>query len=181
MPVGAVWYACLYRNDEQFSYLQFMSASLSGDLDDLCAPTLFNCSKLALPTELVGGNGHCSLLVKPVWADVDNVNAGASDLLFGHTTWSGFETMTRVYKRYDFPLTLDGTHGIVPATSLSFSSYPAALFSDDDWIQSSAGLTISGRDECLEITHPRRLLWARTSLHCDCQRHASSLGPCTVY
>ncbi len=51
-----------------------------------------------------------------------------------------------VYKHYDMPLTLDGTqgNGLVPAVALSFSSYPAALFSDDDWLQTSAGLAVSG-------------------------------------
>ena len=84
---------------------------------------------------------HCSLLVKPVWGKHDG---GPSDLMFSHTAWFGYETMTRVYKRYDFPLTMDGTSGRVPATSIAFSSYPAAVFSYDDWLQTSAGLGISG-------------------------------------
>lgn len=32
--------------DRQVSYTAYLSASLSGDLDDLCAPGLFNCSKV---------------------------------------------------------------------------------------------------------------------------------------
>lgn len=158
------------------SYTAYLSASLSGDLDDLCAPGMFNCTKVwlrvavcarwggglekleewgrgvvvmfaaglpglltlcapsgapmflrqvSLPAGVTGSNGHCSLLVKPVWDQP--AASGPSDLLFAHTTWSGFETMTRVYKRYDMPLTLNG-QGTVPATSVAFSSYPAALF-----------------------------------------------------
>jgi hypothetical protein len=128
---------------QRLSALQLQSASLSGDLDDLCVPDLFNCTKVALGRGLQSSKSHCSLLVKPV---VDAATGKPADLLFAHTTWSGFETMTRVYKRYDFPLSVDGTAGgaQVPAVSISFSSYPAALYSDDDWLQTSVGLTVSG-------------------------------------
>jgi hypothetical protein len=83
---------------------------------------------------------HCSLLVKPVRGAHGDKPV---DLMFAHTAWFGYETMTRIYKRYDFPLTLDGTSGVVPATSIAFSSYPAAVFSYDDWLMTSAGLGIS--------------------------------------
>ena len=53
--------------------------------------------------------------------------------------------MMRVYKLYDFPLTLDGTAAPtqqVPAVRAAFASYPASLFSGDDFYQLSSGLIV---------------------------------------
>jgi hypothetical protein len=145
---------------------------------------------------------HCSLLLKPVWG---GNSTNPTDLLFAHTSWFGYESMTRMhvprgpwccylllhfsallaksgvpvrvwrayvlgergvgmcaphvrgraragppppprasFKRYNFPLTLNGTSGTVPSTSISLSGYPATLCSYDDWLQTSAGLSLSG-------------------------------------
>jgi hypothetical protein len=58
-----------------------------------------------------------------------------TDLLFSQTAWSGLEDMLRVWKLYDFPFrTLPGGVGIVvPGRVATFSSYPADLFSSDDF------------------------------------------------
>ena len=37
------------------SYTAYLSASLSGDLDDLCAPGLFNCTKVCVRVCVWGG------------------------------------------------------------------------------------------------------------------------------
>ena len=51
--------------------------------------------------------------------------------------------MLRVHKLYDFPFTLDGTSKQqVPAVRSSFSSYPATLFSLDDFYVLSSGLVV---------------------------------------
>ena len=58
-------------------------------------------------------------------------------------TWSSLNTMTRIYKLYDLPYTLDGTSGThVAAQRVSFSSYPGSLFSGDDFYVLSSGLVV---------------------------------------
>jgi hypothetical protein len=123
-------YSSVAPPSQALDFNAYFSPTLSGDLDDLC--TVLNCSKMASRGSTGVGDGHCSLLVKPVWA---KGSPYPTDLLMAHTTWSGFDSLLRVYKRYDFPLTMDGSSGsgIVPATTIAFTSYPAALFSDDDW------------------------------------------------
>ena len=51
--------------------------------------------------------------------------------------------MVRVHKLYDFPYTLDGSSNKrVPAARSSFSSYPATMFSLDDFYVLSSGLVV---------------------------------------
>jgi hypothetical protein len=42
---------------QRLTSLQYLAGSLNGDLDDLCVPQLFNCSKVGLPPGLTGANG----------------------------------------------------------------------------------------------------------------------------
>jgi hypothetical protein len=90
---------------------------------------------------------HCSVLVKLVGGKEEKEERRKEDetkhtpqlpwseLFVAHTTWSGFEDMTRVYKMYDLPFSTDGKPGSapVPGRRLAFSSYPGNLFSTDDW------------------------------------------------
>jgi len=56
----------------------------------------------------------------------------------GHTTWSGYNTMTRIYKQYDFPFRMGPSDNtIVPSRHIAFSSYPACFQSTDDFYQTS--------------------------------------------
>lgn len=64
---------------------------------------------------------HCSVLVR--------VNSNGSSLFASHDTWSGFETMLRVYKYYNFNFAAPMTS----ATSIGFSGYPGTLVSSDDY------------------------------------------------
>ncbi|KAF8067359.1 Acsf3 [Scenedesmus sp. PABB004] len=76
--------------------------------------------------------GKCSALVK--------VAADLSDIFFGHSTWDSYTAMTRIYKHYELALTQ--VPGGVVGQSLSFSSYPGELLSDDDFYISSGGLVV---------------------------------------
>lgn len=75
-------------------------------------------------------SGKCSALIK--------VTDDLSDLLLGHSTFDSYTAMTRIFKHYRFAL----SHPGVAAQSLSFSSYPGELFSDDDLYMSSAELVV---------------------------------------
>jgi hypothetical protein len=109
--------------NQPLDFLTYYSSTLVGDLDDLCRQ-LGCVSPSQQP--VVQSDGHCSVLIKAIQ------KAGVfSDLLASHTTWGSFESMTRIYKRYNLPL-----NGAV-ANAISFSSYAACIYSNDDWYISS--------------------------------------------
>mmetsp|Transcript_10169 Transcript_10169/g.17497 ORF Transcript_10169/g.17497 Transcript_10169/m.17497 type:complete len:642 (+) Transcript_10169:118-2043(+) len=115
----------------------------------------------------VYNQGRCSALVKLL---PDN-----SDVYIGQTTWTRLEFLLRIYKLYDFPLSLTGnkTRGEkVPAARSAFSSFPGQLFSGDDFYLLSSGLqvqetTIGNDNEFLntEFVTPMSLMeWQRNVL-----------------
>jgi|UniRef100_A0AC35GH14 hypothetical protein len=61
---------------------------------------------------------------------------GNKDLLFSHVSMSGFHTMNRVLKLYKFAYDKKN----VPGHTMSFSGYPGALASADDYNLISSGL-----------------------------------------
>eukprot|EP00927_Polykrikos_kofoidii_P020537 TRINITY_DN19762_c0_g1_i1.p1 TRINITY_DN19762_c0_g1~~TRINITY_DN19762_c0_g1_i1.p1 ORF type:complete len:609 (-),score=86.47 TRINITY_DN19762_c0_g1_i1:36-1631(-) len=68
-----------------------------------------------------GTKGHCSALVKIVGPRV----------LFGHTSWAGFDNLLRIWKEYNFPhVKFQG----LASRHMSFSSYPGFFASSDDWL-----------------------------------------------
>jgi len=71
-------------------------------------------------------DGHCSAIVKVV----DN------ELLVSHNTWTSFESMLRIMKRYDY------NYENIGANSVVFSSYPGIIYSVDDFYLLSSGLTV---------------------------------------
>lgn len=94
--------------EQQLPFLMFMSSTIQGDLDDL--NVVFSNNAAAVTGDpaarhhlAAGSDGHCSVIVKPVGNP-----AAPSELYVAHTTWSSFESMTRVYKNYNFPWTLTG-------------------------------------------------------------------------
>lgn len=155
---------------QQLPWLTFYGATLTGDLDDL--NKVFNTSGHRLHRDSAlaklrglarDGSGrdprpaepsHCSVIVKPIG---DPSSGAPTELFVSHTTWGMFETMTRIWKVYDLEYTVDGVSNItVPGRIVSFSSYPGALFSDDDWYQTSAGLTVTETT----IANNNESLWA---------------------
>jgi hypothetical protein len=123
------------------------ASTLIGDMDDLCV--VFGCTDRHAPpgtppvkAPYLGVGGHCSVLIKPLGPP-----GAPTDFIMGHTTWSPYETMTRVWKRYTLPLHATcaaGSDERVPVQTLSFPSYPGALFSNDDLYVTSGGLVITG-------------------------------------
>jgi Phospholipase B len=145
----------------QFSYEVLYAITMIGDLDDLC-PALgcidlpygeFQCesketceleheNKLASKNFMrkrLHGNGHCSILVKPVGP----VNRPL-DIFFGHTTWNPYTTMLRIIKKYNFAFQQSASDStIVAGDSILFSSYPGVLYSFDDWYTISSALSVA--------------------------------------
>lgn len=118
-----------------------MTASLLGDLFDLNALNSMGSQaefeaflqqrrtpgRRAQPGSGTPIPSHCSSLTRFL--------PDGSDVFSAHTTWSGVETMLRIWKRYQLPFTVDGTPGAatVPGVSVAFTSYPATLSSVDDF------------------------------------------------
>ncbi|XP_041348219.1 putative phospholipase B-like 2 [Gigantopelta aegis] len=100
---------------------------LGDDLQDL--ELVLNKPK----TTRVTGSGSCSALIK--------VLPGNGDLYVSHVTWSSYNTMLRILKKYSFPYRVSSTSSDrVPATTMTFSSYPGYLWSSDDFYQLDSGL-----------------------------------------
>eukprot|EP00698_Gefionella_okellyi_P022872 TRINITY_DN7660_c0_g1_i1.p1 TRINITY_DN7660_c0_g1~~TRINITY_DN7660_c0_g1_i1.p1 ORF type:complete len:530 (+),score=102.91 TRINITY_DN7660_c0_g1_i1:49-1638(+) len=151
--------------DKALTKQQFLLLNLIGDIDDLQAkldpakrPNWSHMSKQQIEDRMISMQ-HCSALVK--------TTADFSELYFSHNTWGSYQTMLRVYKSYDFPLSTPGT----TATKVVFSSYPGVLVSDDDFYTTSAGLAVTEttndfyNDTLYELIKPQSVLfWIRTIL-----------------
>jgi len=86
-------------------------------------------------------HGHCSAMVR--------LAPSNGDLLVGHTTWSDYSKMTRVFKYYDFHLPLS----FQSSELIGFSSYPGCVSSTDDFYMMDSGLTVM--DTSLEVLNPK--------------------------
>ncbi|KGL77252.1 Putative phospholipase B-like 2, partial [Tinamus guttatus] len=104
---------------------------LGGDLEDL--ESAFNRS--AAPPVL--GSGSCSALLKLL--------PGNRDLLVAHDTWTSYQSMLRVIKKYTLPFRTSARgNAQIPGSVQVFSSYPGTIFSGDDFYILSSGLVSRG-------------------------------------
>jgi len=81
--------------------------------------------------DLIDRSDHCSVLLK-LLPDYD-------ELYFGHTTWTQYRWMLRIYKTYYF----DYQDTAVKAKGVIFSGYPGVMFSIDDYYLTTANLAIT--------------------------------------
>ncbi|KAK7087796.1 putative phospholipase B-like 2 isoform X2 [Littorina saxatilis] len=101
-------------------------------------------------TSLYGRNStqqdsdHCSVLIKVLQGQ-----DGVKDVLMAHDTWSSYNTMLRILKRYDFYLHKVPTAS-APAigSSMTLSGYPGTLVSTDDFYVLASSLVVT------ETTNP---------------------------
>jgi hypothetical protein len=73
--------------------------------------------------------GRCSALVR--------LAPNNADIFMGHTTFSDYSEMNRIWKYYDFPL--EGA----PARVMGFSSYPGVAGSTDDYYVMDTGVAVT--------------------------------------
>jgi len=74
-------------------------------------------------------SGRCSALVR--------LAGGGKELYVGHSTFSGYSEMNRIFKYYDLPL----GEGVV--RKMGFSSYPGVSGSTDDFYLLQSGLVVT--------------------------------------
>lgn len=98
------------------------------------------------------GEGSCSAVVLPL--------ADGSDLLMAHNMWSSYRSMLRFIKKYDFrfhwlPNERSAKNSLIPGHCMSFSSYPGAVLSLDDFYILSSGLVV--QETTFEILNNQQL------------------------
>ncbi|XP_034251740.1 putative phospholipase B-like 2 [Thrips palmi] len=114
--------------------------NVQGDLEDLVSALASSEDGLdneatVMERGRVLGSGSCSALIKLL--------PGSKDLFVSHDTWSSYETMLRVQKKYVLNYQMGPGRArseLLPGRAMSFSSYPGVLTSGDDFYIMSTGL-----------------------------------------
>nr|CAD7459041.1 unnamed protein product [Timema tahoe] len=121
------------NTSQMLSYDDLLWLNIQGDLEDLME-ALDTSPGVKLPLVLRGRKGaSCSALIKLL--------DDSSDLYTAQDTWSSLQSMLRVLKKYNFGFhPLGSQNSTVPGRSVSFSSYPGTILSNDDFYITSAGL-----------------------------------------
>eukprot|EP01133_Synstelium_polycarpum_P006702 gene6702-7795_t len=121
---------------QSLEFNDILLMNMDGDMIDLGPALNISFADSRPPAEQLGEfmrkTGHCSGLVK--------LTDDLSDLYTGHTTWSSFYEMVRLFKVYTFAFS--SAAGSVSATTM-FSSYPASLSSIDDFYLLDTGLVVT--------------------------------------
>ncbi|XP_067010461.2 putative phospholipase B-like 2 [Anabrus simplex] len=116
----------------------FLWLNVQGDLEDLTTAmnrTDNSTCELShiLESGPVLGSGSCSALIKLL--------PNNSDLYVGHDTWSSYQSMLRVQKKYVFRYhVLANSSERIPGFAMTFSSYPGIITSGDDFYLISSGI-----------------------------------------
>jgi hypothetical protein len=117
----------------QMTPLQFLLMNMDGDMADLMAAMNDSSVDWNDDMSVIRNyiyNSHCSVLVK--------VADDFSELYAGHTTWTGYEEMVRIYKTYNLPVSTQHSSDVT-----TFSGYPATLSSIDDYYLLDTGLMVT--------------------------------------
>jgi len=112
-------------HDPVFTLSDFILQQLGDEIGDIDAGIQAQAGH-DITAALEEKRGGCSALVKLL--------DYRSELFISQDTWTGFQTMLRIYKLYQFPWLLS-TQEVVPGTQMSFSGYPGYLSSGDDFYQ----------------------------------------------
>lgn len=127
--------------EKQISYPEFQIMAADGDLPDLLyidpnhrhKYEKMTAEELDQKMEL---NLHCSSLIK--------LAPDFSDIYFGHNTWTTYTSMIRIFKEYKYEFSKIP----IKSKTITFSSHPGTLSSNDDYFLTSANLAV------METTNP---------------------------
>jgi hypothetical protein len=114
------------NNDRKINIVEMQMINADAELGDIGyvdpskRPKIEKMSSETL-YEYVESRSRCSALIK--------VAPDFSDVWFGHNTWSGFTSMTRIFKEYRFRSNLANEK----VSTVAFSGYPGSLSSIDDF------------------------------------------------
>jgi len=108
--------------------------NMDGDMEDLGAALNISDVDWSNDTSVIQNhitNTHCSALIK--------VSASFKEIYAGHTTWTDYSDMMRMFKSYEFQLSAASK---VASKTTVFSGYPGTLSSVDDFYVLDTGLVI---------------------------------------
>jgi len=122
---------------EQISLPHFMAIISVGDIDELEylekteRPNYYNMT-IEQIKNYVNERLHCSALIK--------IANDFSNIFFGHSTWSGYNRLIKMFKEYRYYP--GGDKFPVKANTILVSGYPGAINSNDDFYLTSANLYV---------------------------------------
>ena len=129
-------YNSMAPESEKIDLVHFQTVVSLGDVDELAnwkkeeRPDFSNMTTEEY-LDYFNFRSHCSALFK--------VADDFSDVWFGHNTWTTFNKLIRIYKEYKYT---PNSKFPVKAKTITMSSYPAAVNSQDDFYITDAQLSI---------------------------------------
>ena len=124
------------EDEKKFDFYEFILLPGAGDLSDIMSnlyvENMPNFEDMTIEEfkSYVLLHSHCSALIK--------LAEDYSDIWFGHNTWSIYNSMIRIFKEYHFI----SNKGKEKSKTIVFSSYPALLFSLDDFYFMDSNLLV---------------------------------------
>ena len=156
-------YNLMANDSEKIDLVHFQTVVSLGDVDEIGywkKEERPDFSKFTTEEYLdyMAFRSHCSAIFKVA----DNF----SDIWFGHNTWTTYNKLIRIYKEYKY---VPNSKFPIKAQTITMSSYPAAVNSQDDFYITGAYLyvgetTNSVHDHSLfDLLNPNSLMcWMRT-------------------
>ncbi|PSN46681.1 putative phospholipase B-like 2 [Blattella germanica] len=145
-------YNLFQKNPERkLTFNDFLWLNIQGDIEELLDALNSDeeYESFLVRGAKLPGSKSCSALVKLL--------PDSSDLYTSHDTWSSFQSMYKIMKKYHFEYNIIPTdNNTIPAVSISFSSYPGVIQSGDDFYVTSTGLTVMETT----IGNNNRSLWS---------------------
>ena len=130
-------YNSMVSPNEKIDLVSFQTIVSLGDVDEIAnwkKENRPNYSKMSIDELILylGIHNHCSAIIK--------IADDFSDIWFGHSTWTGYNKLIRIYKEYKYVPNSDFP---IKSKVLTMSSYPGAINSQDDFYITDANLYVA--------------------------------------
>ena len=156
-------YNSMAPQNEKIDLVHFQTVVSLGDVDEIANWRKENRPDFSKMTtdeliEYFGLHNHCSAFLK--------VADDLSDVWFGHNTWTTYNKLIRIYKEYKYT---PNSAFPIKAKTITMSSYPAAVNSQDDFYITDANIYVAETTNSVhnltlfDLLDPNTLMcWMRT-------------------
>ena len=156
-------YNLMAPDSQKIDLVHFQTVVSLGDVDEIANWKKENRPDFSKMTseeylDYISFHSHCSAIFK--------VADDFSDIWFGHNTWTTYNKLIRIYKEYKY---VPNSQFPVKAQTITMSSYPAAVNSQDDFYITGAYLYVGETTnhvhdlELFNLLTPNSLMcWMRT-------------------